>query len=300
MPEGDNSLAAVRADGYLQPTASCPRGCRRPQRTGDTVCPRYYDMTSGRRGVMSALQPRDGSVSASLERKTVSVVSGLALEVAVNRWLKPKFEAETGFRLDIEWRPTAAIMRSIDEGRRADVIIAIDSSMDRLVEAGIVQTATRLTLADSVLGVGVRKGARRPDISTVDAFKRVIVDARAVAYSKAGASGIYFAELIDRLGIAEAVNARAVVIPMGFTAEKVASGQAELAVQQISELMSVAGIDVVGPFPTEIQTTSTFDAAIFTDATNPRGASALLETLSSPAAATAYKDGGLVSRLAPR
>ena len=106
--------------------------------------------------------------------------------------------------------------------------------------------------------------------------------------------------LIDRLGIAAAVNARAVVIPMGFTAAKVASGEADLAIQQISELMSVPGIDVVGPFPGEVQTVSTFDAAIFTDAANPQGASALLEVLTSPAAAQAYADGGLVSRLAAR
>jgi len=230
--------------------------------------------------------------------KTVSVMSGLALEVAVNRWLKPKFEAETDFRLDIDWRPTTAIMRSIDEGRRADVIIAINEAMDRLVATGIVRPGTRASLADSVLGVGVRQGAPRPDISTVEAFKRAMVGARAVAYSKAGASGLYFSKLIDRLGIAAAVNARAVVIPMGFTAEKVASGEADLAIQQISELMSVAGIDVAGPFPAEIQTVSTFDAAIFTDAANPEGASALLEVLTSPAAAKAYADGGLVSRLA--
>ena len=232
------------------------------------------------------------------KNKTVSVMSGLALEVAVNRWLKPKFEAETDFRLDIDWRPTTAIMRSIDEGRRADVIVAINESMDRLVATGIVRPGTRACLADSVLGVGVRQGAARPDISTVEAFKRAMVGARAVAYSKAGASGLYFAKLIERLGIAEAVNARAVVIPMGFTAEKVASGEADLAIQQISELMSVAGIDVAGPFPAEIQTVSTFDAAIFTDAANPEGASALLEVLTSPAAAKAYADGGLVSRLA--
>jgi molybdate transport system substrate-binding protein len=125
-----------------------------------------------------------------------------------------------------------------------------------------------------------------------------MVNARAVAYSKAGASGIYFSRLIDRLGIAKAVNARAVIIPMGFTAEKVASGEADLAVQQISELMSVAGIDVAGPFPAEIQAVSTFDAAVFTDAANPEGASALLDVLTSPTAATAYADGGLVSRLA--
>lgn len=231
---------------------------------------------------------------------TVNVMSGLALEVAINRWLKPKFEADSSFSLAIDWRPTAAIMRSIDEGRRADVIIAIDDSMDRLVADGIVRTATRVTLADSVLGVGVRQGAAKPDVSTVDAFKSAMLNARAVAYSKAGASGIYFAKIIEKLGIADAVNARAVVIPMGFTAEKVARGDADLAIQQISELMSVAGIDIAGPFPAELQTVSRFDAAIFTDATNPDGAAALLAALTSPAAAKAYADGGLVSRVTSR
>ncbi len=231
------------------------------------------------------------------DTSVVNVMSGLALEVAINRWLKPKFEADSGIRLAIDWRPTAAIMKSIGEGQRADMIIAISDSMDRLVASGVVQAATRVTLADSVLGVGVRQGAPRPDISTVEAFKRAMVGARAVAYSRAGASGIYFAGLIERLGIADAVNAKAVVIPMGFTAEKVASGEAELAVQQISELMTVPGIDVVGPFPADIQVTSRFDAAIFTEAANPDGARALLRLLTSPAAAQDYADGGLISRL---
>ncbi len=228
---------------------------------------------------------------------TVTVMSGLALEVAVNRWLKPRFEAETGLHLEIDWRPTTAIMASIDDGRRADVIIAIAGSMDRLGAAGIVRPGTRASLADSVLGVGVRQGAPKPDISTVDGFKRAMLSARAVAYSKAGASGIYFAGLIDRLGIADQVNTRAVVIPMGFTAEKVATGEADLAIQQVSELMSVPGIDIAGPFPSELQTVSTFDAAIFTEAVNPEGAAAFLALLTSPAAAQAYADGGLVSRL---
>ncbi len=232
------------------------------------------------------------------DMKTVRVMAGLAVEVAVNRWLKPAFEADTGLRLDIDWRPTAAIMKSIESGDRADVIIGIDNSMDILVERGIVQAATRAMLADSILGVGVKGGAQRPDVSTVEAFKRTMVEARGVAYSKAGASGIYFANLIQRLGIADAVNARAVVIPMGFTAEKVASGEAELAIQQISELMTVPGIDVVGPFPPELQTVTRFDAAIFADPKNAAGAAALMAALTSPAAAKAYADGGLVSRLA--
>ncbi|NJO21742.1 MAG: ABC transporter substrate-binding protein [Sphingomonadales bacterium] len=172
--------------------------------------------------------------------------------------------------------------------------------MDKLVQGGIVRADTRACLADSVLGVGVRKGAPRPDVSTVEAFKQAMLNAGAVAYSKAGASGIYFSKIIDQLGIAATVNARAVVIPMGFTAEKVASGEADVAIQQISELMSVDGIDIAGPFPAEIQTVSTFDAAIFTDAANPDGASAFLAALTSPAAAKAYVDGGLVSRLPAR
>jgi molybdate transport system substrate-binding protein len=239
-------------------------------------------------------------VRATPANQVVNVMSGLALEVAVNRWLKPRFEAETGLQLAIDWRPTTAIMRSIEQGGRADVVIAIDKSMDRLVETGVVQAATRVTLADSVLGVGVRAGAPRPDLSTLEAFSQAMVGARAVAYSKAGASGIYFSSLIERLGIAAAVNARAVVIPMGFTGERVASGEADLAIQQISELMSVAGVDVAGPFPADIQSVSTFDAAIFAQCPSPKGAAALIATLTSPAAATAYADGGLISRLAAR
>ena len=227
----------------------------------------------------------------------VSVMSGLALEVAVNRWLKPQFEAESGQRLEVDWRPTTAIMKSVAEGDRADVAIVISDAMDKLVADGIVLGESRAVLADSVLGVGVRQGAPRPDVSTVDAFKQAMLGARAVAYSKAGASGIYFSNLIQRLGIADAVNAKAVVIPMGFTAEKIISGEADLAIQQVSELMTVPGIDVAGPFPTEIQVTSRFDAAIFADAANKAGAAALLRLLTSPAAAQAYANGGLTSRL---
>lgn len=228
---------------------------------------------------------------------SVTVMSGLALEVAVSRWLKPSFEARSPYRLEIDWRPTTAIMKSVAEGRRADLVIAIDNSMDKLCADRVVRPETRVTLADSVLGVGVRHGAPRPDVSTVEAFRKAMLGARAVAYSKAGASGIYFTGLIERLGIAAEVNARAVVIPMGFTGEKVASGEADVAIQQVSELMSVPGVDVAGPFPAEIQTVSTFDAAIFADAKNPEGAAAFLALLSSPEAAKAYADGGLVSRL---
>ncbi len=111
-------------------------------------------------------------------------MSGLALEVAVNRWLKPAFEAASPYRLEIDWRPTTAIMKSIAEGQRADVVIAIDGSMDKLCADRIVRPETRVCLADSILGVGVREGAPKPDVSTVEAFKRALVGARGVAYSR--------------------------------------------------------------------------------------------------------------------
>ena len=233
----------------------------------------------------------------STDQKPVRVMSGLALDLAVNRWIKPRFEAETGLAGGFDGPPPAALMRDIAAGARSDMIVAISDSMDKLAADGIVRPETRRRLADSVLGVGVKAGAPKPDVSSVEAFKRAVVDARAVAYSKAGASGIYFAGLIERLGIAEAVNARAVIIPQGFTGEKVMSGEADIAIQQISELMSVAGIDVAGPFPADVQVASTFEAALFREAANEAGAQAFLAALQSREAGEAYARGGLTSRL---
>ena len=172
--------------------------------------------------------------------------------------------------------------------------------MDRLAQDGVIRADTRIPVARAMLGVAAKAGAPRPDIASVDAFKRSLVEARGVACSIAGASGIYFRDLIERLGIADAVNTRAVTIPAGFTATKVASGEADLAIQQISELMSVEGVDIVGPFPEEVQAYTSFLAAIFTDARNPAGAARLLEALESDEAIAAYGKGGLASLVRAR
>jgi len=228
---------------------------------------------------------------------TISVMSAIAVKVAFDRWIVPGFEASHRTRLDIVWEPTTVLMRQIDEGRRADVVVAIDKAMDRLEERGIVRAATRVAIARAVLGVGIKAGARKPDLSSPEAFRTALTRADGVAFSRGGASGIYFAGLIERLGIADAI--RPVVIPAGFTAEKVAAGEAELAIQQTSELMSVPGIEIAGLFPEEYQVSTDFSAAIFTDARDPEGAARFIEALSSPEADRAYRDGGLVSRLAP-
>lgn len=229
--------------------------------------------------------------------RSISIMSALAVEVAFKRWILPHFESATGIATELVWDPTTVLLRRVREGERADVIIAIDHAMDQLGADKLIRTETRIPVARALLGLAVKQGAPRPDISTVDTFKRTLIDARAVAYSLGGASGIYFQEMIKRLGIADAVNARAITIPAGFTATKVANGEAELAVQQISELMSVDGVDVVGPFPEEVQTFTDFSAAIFTDARNPAEAALFLEALTTEAAATAYEKGGVLPRV---
>lgn len=233
----------------------------------------------------------------SPNKAIVSVMSALAVEVAFRRWIVPAFESETDYRLDISWDPTTVLVQRIDNGERADVIIAIDRSMDKLANDGIIRSETRISIAQTRLGLAVKAGSPHPDISTLDAFKQALIDAESIAYSKGGASGIYFADLVGQLGIAELVAAKAVTIPAGFTAEKVAMGEAQLAVQQISELMTVDGVDVIGPFPDEVQVTIELSAAIFAEAGNPQGAAEFLEMLASRQAGIAYHNGGLVSRL---
>jgi molybdate transport system substrate-binding protein len=139
----------------------------------------------------------------------------------------------------------------------------------------------------------VKAGAAHPDIATEAALHAALLGARSVAYSRLGASGILFAKLIGRLGIASDINARAVIIPQGFTAEKLVTGEADLAIQQISELKQVAGIDVVGPIPYELQTPAVFSAGRMAATNKPAEADRLLRFLASPAVAPALRESGL-------
>jgi molybdate transport system substrate-binding protein len=231
----------------------------------------------------------------SEDRETISVMSALAVEVAFTRWIIPAFEATSNLDVRVLWDPTTVLMQRVESGERADVIIAITGSMNALVDAKVVRGQSVVEIAQAGLGLAVKSGAPHPAMTTSDEFMNTLTNARAVAYSKGGASGIYFSELIARLGIADQINKRAVTIPAGFTAEKVASGEADLAVQQISELMSVEGVEVIGPFPAEYQKTTNFAAAVFSDAVNPEGAAKFIQALLTEHAQRSYRQGGLVS-----
>jgi molybdate transport system substrate-binding protein len=152
---------------------------------------------------------------------------------------------------------------------------------------------SRVDLARSFVGIAVKTGAAHPDIATETALRATLLAARSVAYSRIGASGILFAQLIERMGIAEEINARARIIPSGFTAERLVSDEADLAVQQISELKQVADVEVVGPIPHHLQTPAVFSAGRVAASQRVAQADRLLNYLASPELAPLLREAGL-------
>ncbi len=182
--------------------------------------------------------------------------------LGVMQQVLPPYEA-AGHAITAEYDPTAAILARIKAGARGDVAILTGEGIEALTEAGILQPGTRLDLAKSYVGMAVLAGAPKPDIATPEACIATLRAAKTIAYSKAGASGIFFAGLLERLGIATEINAKATIIPNGFTAQRLVDGEVELAVQQVSELMAIPGVDIVGLLPAALNTEVVFAAALF-------------------------------------
>jgi len=225
----------------------------------------------------------------------LKVLSTLAVELALKSALLPAWQAG-GRSIVVNWNPTGVLIEQVRNGQRGDVLIAIDEPIAALVEAGILRAGTVRPVARASFGLGARRGEALPDISTPEQFKQALLSAQSVAYSQTGASGIHFRQVLESLGIADEINAKATIIHAGFTADKVISGEADLAVQQISELMSIDGIDVVGPFPDPYQKHTDFSAAVFVEARNPQAAEAFVDHLSDSKAAAVYARSGLLPR----
>lgn len=222
----------------------------------------------------------------------VRVLSTLALMGAV-RGLAGRYWAAGGARIDADFAPTLGLLDRLRGGEAADVVILTRQALDDLATQGSVVAASCVDLARSFVGIAVKAGAAHPDIATESALRATLLGARSIAYSRIGASGIFFAQLIERLGIASEVNARARIIPSGLTAALLVSGEADLAVQQISELKQVAGVEVVGPIPRELQTASVFSAGRWAASSKPAQADALLRYLASPEVAPVLRESGL-------
>lgn len=222
----------------------------------------------------------------------IRVLSTLALKGAIQA-LAGQYQAAGGARIDADFAPTLALLARLRAGETADVVVLTREGLDEVAREGRVAAQSCVDLARSFVGVAVKAGAPHPDIATEASLRAALLAARAVAYSRLGASGILFAQLIERLGIAADINARAVIIPQGFTAERLVTGEADLAIQQISELKQIDGIEVVGPIPHELQTPAVFSAGRMTASQKTAEADRLLRFLASPGVAPALRESGL-------
>jgi len=207
--------------------------------------------------------------------------------------LGPWFERATGHRLLVGYDPTNVIRRRIDDGAAFDVAIVTRPVIDELAAQDRIVADSCIDIGRSGLGVAVRAGAPKPDIGTVDAFKRALLAAESVVRSKDGASGQYFTKLLERLGIAEAMRGKVRLGASGRVAELVANGEVAMAVQQIAELLPVTGAQLVGPFPPDLQVYTVFAAGIGSAATSREAAAALIDALTARSASALYEAKGL-------
>jgi molybdate transport system substrate-binding protein len=239
--------------------------------------------------VLGLVSPGDIARAAELR-----VLASVAVTSALNE-LTPVYESATGDKLSIEYSLAADLKKRILDGETADVIILTRPMMDDLQKQNMLAANSLVNVAGTRVSVVARAGGPMPDISSVDAFKQTLLTARSIVYAdpaKGGASGVYFARVLDRLGIAEQMKGKTILVPGAQAAEVVARGDAELGVAQASEIVPVAGAQLVGPLPGELASTTVFTAGIDAPSKSPEAAKTLIKFLTGPEAASRFKTKG--------
>jgi len=219
----------------------------------------------------------------------IKVLSTIGMRTVLDE-VTPAFERQNGVTVTRVYDSSVALMKRIDAGETGDAAVFTAGAIDELIARGTI--ATRTDLTRSFVGIAVRKGAPRPDISTPEAFRKTMLAAKSIARSETGASGLYFAGLIARLGLADALNPK-IIVQDGIVGRIAARGEAEIAVQQISELMQADGIDIVGPLPDELQSITVFSAGVFKNTAAADLATAYVAHLASPAFAAVIRLKGM-------
>ena len=219
------------------------------------------------------------------------MLSGNGAKAAV-RELCTQFERATGNKIDLRFGVNAEVKNKIEAGESFDVVIGNPPIIDALIKDGTV-VGPRADIGRAGLGVAVRAGAPKPDIASVEAFKRTLLAAKAVAFPGKGASGMYFVSLLDRMGIAAEMKSKLRPMAAEDTVEVVARGDADMVVVVATRIVDVAGVDVVGPIPEELQTKIGFAAGLGAAAKEPEAAKALIRFLTAPAAAATLKAKGV-------
>lgn len=219
----------------------------------------------------------------------IKVLSTIGMRTVLEE-VTPAFEQARGVTVTRTYDSSVALMKRIAAGETGDAAVFTAGAIDDLIAQGKV--VGRTDMARSFVGIAVRKGAPPPDISTPEAFKNSMLAAKSIARSETGASGLYFASLIDRLGLGEALNPK-IIVRDGIVGRIAARGEAEIAVQQISELMQADGIDIVGPLPDELQSVTVFSAAVFNGSAADDLAAAYVTHLASSEFAAVIRAKGM-------
>jgi molybdate transport system substrate-binding protein len=232
-----------------------------------------------------------GQAGSAAELKILTAGAFKQVVVAV----VPEFE-KAGHKVVVENDTVGALTKRIEGGEAFDVAVLTPAAVDNLTQKGKLADGSKTVLARVGVGVMVKAGAPAPDISTVEAFKRALINAKSVAYidpASGGSSGIYVAGLLDKLGIANDVKPKAKLKQGGYVADLIKSGEAEIGIHQISEIVPVKEVTLVGPLPAEIQNYTTYAAGVSATAKDGEAAKALIKVLAGPSAAAVLKEKGM-------
>jgi molybdate transport system substrate-binding protein len=244
--------------------------------------------------VLIAVSAVVGGVSGTAAAEIKVLTAGAFKQVVLA--LVPDFEKQTGHKVTVDNDTAGGLKKRIEGGEAFDVAVITPGVVNDLIAKGKIAAGSRVNLASVGVGVVVKEGAPKPDVSTVEAFKRALLAAKSVAYidpASGGSSGIYIDKLLDRLGIADQIRPKAKLKQGGHVADLIVSGEAELGIHQISEIVPVKGASLVGPLPKEIQNTTTYAAGLSASAKDKIAADALIKALAGPAAAALLKSKGM-------
>jgi len=228
--------------------------------------------------------------AAEIKVLTAGAFKQVVLEVV------PQYEKQSGNKVSVDNDTAGALKKRIEDGEAFDVAVITPPVLGELIAKGKIAAGTNVNVANVSIGVVVREGAAKPDISNVEAFKRALLAAKSVAYidpASGGSSGVYIEKLLDRLGIADQIRPKARLKKGGHVADLIVSGEAELGLHQISEIIPVKGAVLVGPLPEEIQNRTTYAAGLSASTANKEAAGALIKVLSGPTGAAVLKSKGM-------
>jgi len=232
----------------------------------------------------------DGTSAAEVKVLTAGAFKQIVVAVV------PEFEKTSGHKVVVDNDTVGGLTKRIEAGDAFDVAVLTPAAVDALIQKGKIADGSKTALARVGIGVMVKAGAPGPDISTVEAFKRALLDAKSVSYidpAAGGSSGIYIAGLLERLGIADQIKPKAKLKQGGLVADLVKSGEVELGIQQMSEIIPVKEVTLVGPLPPEVQNYTTYAAGISATTKDSEAARALVKVFSGPAAAAVLKEKGM-------